>query len=102
MGALQILMRSNPLAVPGLTLRQSLLFFESCTYPFLAITMVITSLVPIPFLFVGVSPLQCNSLWVSGVWAGFLGAGNPGVQVGWVEWRFAGVFGRSSRLHWGI
>ena len=65
MGALQILLRRNPLAAPGLTLAQSLLFFESCAYHFLAASTVLTSLAPVPFLFVGASPLQCDSLWVS-------------------------------------
>jgi hypothetical protein len=65
MGALQILLRRNPLAAPGLTLAQSLLFFESCAYHFLAASTVLTSLAPVPFLFLGASPLQCDSLWVS-------------------------------------
>ncbi|KIY95081.1 cellulose synthase (UDP-forming) [Monoraphidium neglectum] len=63
MGALQILLRRNPLAAPGLTLAQSLLFFESCAYHFLAASTVLTSLAPVPFLFLGASPLQCDSLW---------------------------------------
>lgn len=63
MGALQILMKDNPLRLVGLTNVQSLLFFEAAAHHYLAITTVFMAVVPIIYLFTQVSPMICAHLW---------------------------------------
>jgi hypothetical protein len=48
---LQILMRDNPLTRPGLTLVQSLLFWESAAHHFLALPTIMMSALPIIYMF---------------------------------------------------
>jgi hypothetical protein len=48
---LQILMRDNPLTRPGLTLVQSLLFWESAAHHFLALPTIMMSALPIIYVF---------------------------------------------------
>jgi len=52
---LQILLRDNPLTRPGLTLAQSLLFWEAAAQYFLAVPTVMMSALPIIYIFTGVS-----------------------------------------------
>jgi hypothetical protein len=47
MGGLQILHRSNPLAMPGLSFPQRLLFWESAAYNWLAIPTVFMAFLPV-------------------------------------------------------
>jgi cellulose synthase (UDP-forming) len=47
MGAVQILYRSNPLRMPGLTLPQSLLFWESAASNWTAIPALIMAIMPV-------------------------------------------------------
>lgn len=64
-GAIQILMRDNPLKRPGLTLVQALLFWESAAHHFLAVTTMLLGLLPVVYIFVEVqrvSTLQEQSL----------------------------------------
>ncbi|KAL4423966.1 hypothetical protein ABPG75_001267 [Micractinium tetrahymenae] len=72
MGAIQILMKDNPLRLPGLTVPQSLLFFEAAAHHYLAFSTIFMALVPIVFLYSEVSPMVCAHLWefavVFGAW----------------------------------
>jgi hypothetical protein len=52
---LQILLANNPLARPGLTLVQSLLFWEAAVHHFLAIPTVLLGLLPVLYMFTEVS-----------------------------------------------
>jgi hypothetical protein len=63
MGPLQILLHSNPLQQPGLTLAQRLLLYEACGFYWLAIPTVVIMLLPIVFLFTAVGPFRCEALW---------------------------------------
>jgi hypothetical protein len=63
MGALQILMRTNPLQMPGLTIAQRLLFFEACAFYWLAIPTVIMMILPIVYIFTAIGPFRCEALW---------------------------------------
>lgn len=63
MGALQILYKSNPLKHPGLTARQSLLFYEAGAYHFMSIPMVIFMFVPLIYTYGQISPISANHLW---------------------------------------
>eukprot|EP00775_Hariotina_reticulata_P010775 gene10775-10931_t len=63
MGALQILSKNNPLAVPGLSTIQSLLFFEALAHHWLAVSTVLLALLPIPYLFTGYSPVVAPAMW---------------------------------------
>jgi hypothetical protein len=47
MGAVQILYRSNPLHMPGLTTPQSLLFWESAASNWTAVPALIMALMPV-------------------------------------------------------
>jgi hypothetical protein len=47
MGAMQILYRSNPLCMPGLTRPQALLFWESAASNWTAIPALIMAIMPI-------------------------------------------------------
>lgn len=60
---LQILATNNPLALPGLSTVQGLLFFESMAHHYLALSTVMLACLPIPFLFSGYSPVVAPSLW---------------------------------------
>lgn len=57
MGALQILLKDNPLCKPGLTVSQSLLFFEAAAYHFLAIPTLLFLILPFIFVFFGIAPI---------------------------------------------
>lgn len=48
---LQILMRDNPLVHPGLTLVQSLLFWEAAAHHFVAIPTILLTVLPVIFMF---------------------------------------------------
>ena len=63
MGALQILLRDNPLKAPGLTWVQGLLFWEAAAYHFLAIITIVLALVPVVYVFSGVAPLIAPRMW---------------------------------------
>jgi hypothetical protein len=63
MGALQILIRDNPLQKPGLTLPQAFLFFEAAAQHFLCIPTIYMAVVPIIFLFTQYAPLEVSQLW---------------------------------------
>jgi hypothetical protein len=63
MGALQILFRSNPMALPGLTLPQRLLFFEACFFQWLALPTVVLALLPVQYVFTAAAPVRCAALW---------------------------------------
>ena len=63
MGALQILFKDNPLCKPGLTIAQSLLFFEAAAYHFLAISTIILTIVPFLFVFLELAPIVAFSFW---------------------------------------
>jgi hypothetical protein len=60
---LQILARTNPLTVPGLSAVQSLLFFETLAHHWLAVCTVALALLPIPFLYTGYSPVVAPAMW---------------------------------------
>ncbi|GAQ89401.1 cellulose synthase catalytic subunit [Klebsormidium nitens] len=60
MGSLQILCLDNPLLNGGLTIPQSLLFFQSCIQYTLALPTLLMALVPILFLFSGISPIHAK------------------------------------------
>lgn len=51
MGALQILMRDNPLKRPGLSFAQSLLFWEAAAHHFLAVTTMLLGFLPVIYVF---------------------------------------------------
>ncbi|KAL4421860.1 hypothetical protein ABPG77_001342 [Micractinium sp. CCAP 211/92] len=72
MGAIQILMKDNPLRLPGLTVPQKLLFFEAAAHHYLAFSTIFMAVVPIVFLYSEVSPMVCAHLWefalVFGAW----------------------------------
>ena len=63
MGALQILFIDNPLCKPGLTVAQSLLFFEAAAYHFLAIPTIILTIVPFLFVFLELAPIVAFKFW---------------------------------------
>ena len=63
MGALQILYRDNPLRKRGLTLPQSLLFFEIGAHHYLAIGTLFMTIVPVLYVYVQASPLTVRYLW---------------------------------------
>ena len=63
MGALQILFTDNPLCKPGLTISQSLLFFEAAAYHFLAIPTIIFCLIPLLCIFLSFPPIAAWKLW---------------------------------------
>ncbi len=63
MGALQILFRTNPMSLPGLTLSQRLLFFEACFFHWLALPTVVLAILPVQYIFTHVAPLTCPNLW---------------------------------------
>ncbi len=63
MGAIQILVRENPLSVPGLSTIQAMLFWEATAQHLLAFGTIFVSIVPIPFAFTGYSPVVCPQLW---------------------------------------
>ncbi|KAI8106252.1 hypothetical protein M9435_000798 [Picochlorum sp. BPE23] len=62
-GALQIFYTSNPLQVPGLTLAQRFLFFESCSHYFLSFSTLIMCIAPLVYVFSEYSPLVVDQLW---------------------------------------
>jgi hypothetical protein len=66
-GAMQILFRSNPLQMPGLSLGQRLIFFEACAFYWLAIPTVILTIMPIVYLFAAIGPFRCEALWEFGI-----------------------------------
>lgn len=63
MGAIQILLRDNPLAKPGLTLPQRLLFWESTAHYLMAGPSIMMALCPLIFLVAQVSPIQLAYMW---------------------------------------
>ncbi|KAL4546936.1 hypothetical protein Ndes2526B_g07738 [Nannochloris sp. 'desiccata'] len=63
MGALQIIFNDNPLKKTGLTLVQSMLFFEAGAYHFLAAPTLLLCLVPFTFIFLGVAPVTAYHMW---------------------------------------
>lgn len=63
MGALQILIRQNPLAKGGMGANQRMLYFDSVSYPLTAPATVMLSMVPIIFLFSGTTPFAIPRLW---------------------------------------
>ncbi len=62
-GSLQILARDNPLAIPGLTFPQRLLFFESAAHHWLALPTLLMSLLPLAYLAAQVSVMQVEQMW---------------------------------------
>jgi cellulose synthase (UDP-forming) len=52
---LQILIRDNPLTRPGLTLVQSLLFWEAGAHHFLSLPTILMTVLPIIYMFTEVS-----------------------------------------------
>ena len=63
MGALQLLWRDPPQNKPGLTVAQSLLFFEAAAYHFLAIPTIFLAIVPFIFIFGDIPPIVSFFLW---------------------------------------
>ena len=63
MGSLQILQHSNPLAMPGLTLAQRLLFFDSAAHYYLAVPTALLALLPLLFLFLQIGPMAVGMMW---------------------------------------
>jgi cellulose synthase/poly-beta-1,6-N-acetylglucosamine synthase-like glycosyltransferase len=60
---LQILFRRNPIAQPGLTWTQRMLYFESVAYALCAPITALLQLVPLVFMFSLTSPLHVPRLW---------------------------------------
>ncbi|KAK9789026.1 hypothetical protein WJX73_003117 [Symbiochloris irregularis] len=63
MGALQILIRSNPLLLSGLTAPQALLFFESAACYLLSAGTIIMACLPIVYIFSEYSPLVAPRMY---------------------------------------
>jgi hypothetical protein len=55
--------KDNPIYKPGLTWAAALNFFEAGAYHILAIPTIIMALVPLFYIFTGISPLVCDQLW---------------------------------------
>ncbi|PRW33536.1 Cellulose synthase [Chlorella sorokiniana] len=62
MGALQVMLRNCPLFVPGLTVAQSLLFFDAAGHNFLAIPTFLFATVPLVYLAAHQSPMDCRNM----------------------------------------
>ena len=62
-GALQILARANPLSRRGLGLVQRLLYFDASAYALQSPTTLVLILVPLIFLFTGVTPFAVRDMW---------------------------------------
>lgn len=63
LGSLQILTLDNPLFKAGLTVPQSLLFFEASTYHFMAYPYALFAISPIVYLYSGFAPILVSRLW---------------------------------------
>ncbi len=57
------LQKDNPLRRPGLTIPQSLLFFEAAAHHLLAIPTCFMVMVPLVYTLTEYSPLSCPHLW---------------------------------------
>ena len=62
-GALQILARDNPLTRRGLVFAQRLLYFDASAYALQSPTTLVLILVPLVFLFTGVTPFAVREMW---------------------------------------
>jgi len=62
-GALQILARDNPLSRRGLAFAQRLLYFDASAYALQSFSTLVLVLVPLVFLFTGVTPFAVREMW---------------------------------------
>lgn len=62
-GALQILVRANPLSRPGLGFVQRLLYFDASAYALQSPATLVLILVPLVFLFTGITPFAVREMW---------------------------------------